>query len=250
MMKSYGFKVGLATLAVASLLAASALAAYQPDRTTYKWPQTSKAISFNSVTGNPAVGDERSFLIARSFANNNYQDQLSVSDNEEVVLRVYYHNDAPTGQVAKGVKVRFALPAHTSSSAQVSAYISADNANPKVVSDTTNLLAGQNFSLEYEPGSAQIWNNALRGKSLNDSIVTSGALIGYKTADGQINGGPGYSGYVTIKARVHYQKPAPTAGPTNGNVPNTGPGSVIALFFGVSLIAALGHRLTRGSNLE
>lgn len=234
------FWVAVATVFVAVFLAASALAAYAPQRTTYKWPSTAKAVTFNSVIGNPSVGDERQFLTARDFSNNNYADQLSVVNNEDVVLKVYYHNNAKPGQIAKGTKVRFALPSGTSKQMLISAYISADNAKPSTVSDTTTVLSDQSFSLNYEPGSAQIWNNAVRGVSLNDSVVTSGALIGYKTLDGQVNGGASFSGYVTIKAKVKFNTPAPAAG---GSVPNTGPGQVVALFIGVSVLATLVHML-------
>lgn len=238
---SNGAKVGVAALVCLIVLSSSAFAAFAPERDSSSWKKTAKSITFNTVKDNPAIGDERSFVVARNFNNNNYTDQLKVVDNEVVVLKAYYHNNAAHNKVAKNVTVKFNIPSISAKNVSVTGYISADNAEPKIISDTTSLIADQPFTLEYQKGSAQIWNNAIRGLTLSDSIVNSnGALIGYEKLDGNVAGGSQYSGYVTIKAVVHTQKASNTI-TTNGSVPNTGPGEVAGLFVGATAIGTAAH---------
>lgn len=238
-------KVLVASVLIVALTGSSASAAYAPNRPVYKWNQNAKDITFDSVTNNPAVGDERSFLLVRNATDNNYVDQLKVADNQEVVFQIYYHNNAASNKVAKNSKVQAILPAYNAKSLTVNAYISADNSKPGTVADTAQLVADQPFSLEYEKGSSKIWNNVLRGKSLSDDLATQqqGAQIGYKQLDGKIAGGSQYSGYVTFKAKVHMPKTVASTksvGVVNG-VPNTGPGEVVGLFAGATALGTATH---------
>lgn len=246
-------KVISATILLVVAPAASAAATFGPDRQTYKWDQTAKGVTFNSVINNPAVGDERSFLVARDLKNNNYSDNLKVSDNEDVVLRVYYHNDAGANKVAKRARVQVNYPVYDAKNIEINSYILADNAKPGTVTDTTVLSADQDFHIEYQKGSARIWNNVLRGNTLSDDITTQqgGALIGYDKLDGKIAGGSKYSGYVTLKFKVHFKQAAGTSpsgtatkpGTTanGGKVPNTGPGEVAGLFAAASAVGTAAH---------
>jgi hypothetical protein len=235
-------KVGIVALAFLVILGSSAFAAFAPERDTSSWKKTSKDITFNSVKDNPAVGDERAFLVVRNFNNNNYADQLKVADNDIVVLRAYYHNNATADKIAKNTKIKINLPNLAAKNISATAYISSDNADPKIISDTTALKADKPFTLEYEKGSAQIWNNVLRGTALSDSIVSNtGASIGYAKLDGFIAGGSKHSGYVTIKAKVLLQKTFTSSINTNGTVPNTGPGEVAGLFAGATAVGTAVH---------
>jgi hypothetical protein len=230
------------------VLPTTALAAEYNPRPTFTWQKPSTYITFNAITNNPAAGDERQFLSARAFTDTKSSFPLNVSDNEEVVLQVYYDNDAASNYnlKAKNTRVQIALPAKTSNSQTVDAFISADNAKPGAVNSVVSLTADQPFNLAYETGSAKIWNNKLRGTRLSDNIVTQqGALIGYDKIDGVVSGGAQYSGYVTVRAKVHFAKTSAStgsAGVVNG-VPNTGPGEVLGLFASASAIGAVGHRL-------
>lgn len=236
-------KVGVVALTFLVVLSSSALAAFAPERDTSSWKKTSKDVTFNSVKDNPAIGDERAFLVVRNFNNNNYADRLKVADNDIVVLRAYYHNNAAADKIAKNTKIKINLPNLAAKNISATAYISADNADPKIISDTTSLIADQPFNLEYEKGSAQIWSNALRGRALSDSIVSNdGASIGYANLDGSIAGGSKYSGYVTLKAKVRIQKTSvSTLNTTNGSVPNTGPGEVVGLFASATAVGTATH---------
>lgn len=199
-----------AGLALVLIPALHGAADWGPVRTTFTWANPASYITFNSITDNPQVGDERKFYGVADVNSTQYTKAINVSDNEEVSLRVYYHNNAASNLnlVATNSRVRFALPSTASTSTWSTAHISADNATPGDVADTVDFTGALPFTLSYEPGTAQIWNNVLRGTQLSDSIVTSsGALIGYSQIDGRIPGCSQYSGYVTIKVRVRMQAP-------------------------------------------
>lgn len=208
-------KVALATLVavfgVALVPVVHAAVQFGPDRPTYTWNSPSDHITFNSITNNPdpSIGDERTFVSARDAASSDmltYSKNLTVHDNEEVLVRVFYHNDAGENLnlVATNTKVKVALPSGSSTAPQIAAYISADNATPSMVWSTMDISAGgQPFTMEYISGTAQLWNQAQNGTALSDSVVSSGAQIGFNQIDGKIPGCSKFSGYVTIKVRVH-----------------------------------------------
>lgn len=189
---------------------------FGPDRPTFTWSNPADHITFNSITNNPdsSVGDERTFVSARDAASSDkltYSKSLTVKDNEEVIVRAFYHNDAASNLnlVATNTKVKVLLPTGSSTAPQVAAYISADNATPSMVWSTMDFSAGgQPFTMEYEPGTAQLWNQKQVGTKLNDSVASTGALIGFDQIDGKIPGCSEFSGVITIKARVHVTPPA------------------------------------------
>jgi hypothetical protein len=175
---------------------------------------------------------------------------MSVRDGQEIVLQVYFNNNAGANLKLKAnnTRVRIVLPSAAAKNATITGYITADNAKPASVSDAVSLTSDTAFSLNYEKGSAQIWNNALRGASLSDAIVSSdGAQIGYDKIDGVIQGGPQYSGYVTIKARVSVQRGSVLS---TGKVPNSGPGDVLAIFLAAVLIGTVFHHRWMASRLS
>lgn len=170
---------------------------------------------FNSFINTPSYGDERAFLDARrsdQTASGSYKNVLNdVTDgSREVVLRTYIHNNANTSTnesglgVAKNTKVRVALPTAESQTLRARSYISADNANPALVEDTVDLVGGQDFKVEYIPGSAILYNNGpfKNGTQLNDSIVTTGAQIGYDSLNGNLPGCFDYKTVVQIRVRI------------------------------------------------
>lgn len=207
-------KVLVSGIALALIPASMALANWGPSRPTFTWAHPATYVTFDSITDNPTVGDERPFFSGKvTSAPGNVVDNIHVNDNDEVTLRVFYHNDAATNLnlVATNTRVKVYLPTVAATSTFATSTISADNANPKVVSDTVDFNGDRPFTLQYEPGSAQITSNgSVNGDTLSDSIVTNtGALIGYNALDGNIPGCSQYSGFVTIKVRVHMQPPAP-----------------------------------------
>ncbi|HET9850048.1 MAG TPA: hypothetical protein VFP35_00235 [Candidatus Saccharimonadales bacterium] len=229
-------------------------------RQTFTWQKPAGYVTFNSITNNPAVGNEENFLAVRDLNQANYSQSLKVNNGQEIVFRIYYDNNAGhnLNLTAKNTRLSLAIPAKSAKTAVATAYISADNAKPELVSASATLSADSPFSLHYEKGSAQIWNNTWRGKTLSDSIVSSGVQLGYKSLDGKVPGGAKASGYVTVKAKVNFSQNSASqngggaaAGAIGGSnsgkggqpaeVPNTGPGSLLAIFLAVSAAGYLGR---------
>ena len=208
---------GVTALVIGAVVSANA---WWPQRPTFTVKNPAPYVTFNSITDNPNYGNELTFFDAKNATDTKsggFSDTTQVTDGETVLLRVYVHNDAAsnlnnpnnTGKgVAKDVKVRVYLPTGTYSALQANAYVDASNAKPLEVADSTGFSANSPFSLSYVTGSATAYNNAHpTGMKLSDSIVTSGAPVGYDTANGIQPGCFQYINIVTIKAVVHMTKP-------------------------------------------
>lgn len=259
-MRKFSFKKRLGVLAVLPIAALATTGAvyaavtFGPSRPTYTWAAPATSITFNSITDNPVVGDERQLLKVRDVnsSTSNYATQATVTDNEEVVLEVYFHNNAASNLnlVAHNTQVKIAVPTETATTLTPTGYVSADNATPNQVWATADLTNSQPFSISYEPGTAKLYTNYVNGIALSDNVVTTGTLVGSNGPDGNVPGCSQYSGYVTIRVRVHVQPPVtpPTTPPKTPTppktLPNTGPGDVVEMFAGVSALGAAGHYVT------
>lgn len=210
----------VASFVLVALAASPAIVnAWSPERPTYTIENPAPHVTFNSITNNPDEGDERAFFEVKDASNtqsNGFSHSMTgLKDGQELLMRVYVHNNAaenlntqPDGQggfkgIARNTKVRIHLPTATAPALRANAYITADNAQPGEVADTIDLEGLGAFSLEYVAGSAIQYTNAVpAGMKLNDSIVTTGALIGYDQPNGTIPGCFQYDGIVTIKVKV------------------------------------------------
>lgn len=200
--------------------------AWYPDRPTYTTAVPADHVTFNSITDNKDEGDERAFFQVKDASNTQiggFSHSTTVHDGEEVMLRVYVHNDAADNLntvsdgkggfkgVATNTQVRVWLPSVSDSTMRANAYVSADNAAPQEVSDTVDFAApvsNQKFTLTYEPGTAVAYNNqSPNGLKLSDNIVTTGAKIGESKADGVVPGCFQYANIVTLKVKVHLTTP-------------------------------------------
>jgi len=222
-------KKGLLAVALVAAVfgIAAGVKAYYPERPTYTTAHPADHVTFNSITDNPTEGDERAFFEVKDAANtqsDGFLHSTTVKDGETVLLRVYVHNNAASNLntvsdgkggfkgVATNTKLRVWLPSVTDSTLRANAYISADNAQPQEVSDTVDLVApttANKFSVSYVPGSAVAYNNfsGTSGLKLSDNVVTTGALLGEKTANGVVPGCFDYVNVVTLKVKVHMQTP-------------------------------------------
>jgi uncharacterized repeat protein (TIGR01451 family) len=210
--------VGVVAASVLGLTAA--VKAWGPDRPTFTVANPAPYVTFNSITDNPNYGDERTFYDVKNDANNNlggFADRIKVQDGETLLLRTYVHNNAASNLngtnfdgsgVAKNTKVRVFLPTATDVALRSNSYVSADNANPGTVNDTVDFYGDNAFSLEYVPGSAVEYTNAVpSGMKLSDSIVTTGAPVGYTSPNGIVPGCFEYTAIVTIKVKVKMPTP-------------------------------------------
>jgi uncharacterized repeat protein (TIGR01451 family) len=208
-----------AKIAVAVLLAVAvptiSFASWSPQRPTYTMQSPAPHVTFNSITDNPNYGDERTFFDVKSAANTStggFTDTMSVSNGQELLLRTYVHNNAAsnlnganfTGTgVADDTKVRVLIPTGTSNALRSISYVSSSDATPGTVSDTIDLSGNKAFKLDYVEGSAKAYTNAVpAGYAVNDSIVASGAPVGYTGPNGKMPGCLQYAAIVTIKVKV------------------------------------------------
>lgn len=166
-------------------------------------------VTFNSFTGVPNIGDERNFVTGKiSQAPGGFYDPMNqVRAGDEILVRVYVHNNADSGLnasgqgVAKNTRVRVSIPNALSQDQKIHGFVSADNATPAVIEDTLSVNGEYPFQFDYVEGSARIKTNFMDA-ALSDSITTSGVLIGDDKLDGNVNGCFEYVGLVTFKVKV------------------------------------------------
>lgn len=164
---------------------------------------------FNSFINTPSYGDERYFTDGYRTDQGKASTKDTIANvtegSKQVVIRMYVHNNAnestnASGKgVAKNAKVKLELPKTSGSSLQAVGAISASNASE--VSDTVYMTANRSFRVEYVPGSAKLLRNT-NSYALSDSIVTSGAPIGYNTMNGELPGCFGYAALVEVTVNI------------------------------------------------
>ncbi len=192
-----------------AVLVPTALLAWGPDRPTYTMENPADHVTFDSITDNPAIGDERDFVgIREAGTTNDYTDNMTVQPGKTYTVRMYVHNNAASNLnlVAQDVTAKFNLPTNTAKSLEVDGYIDSSNASPTEVYDDAKFTSDQNFNLSYVSGSLTYTNNYwTNGTPLPESIFTSaGAKLGYNALDGKIPGCNEYSGYVTFNVTPQF----------------------------------------------
>lgn len=198
--------------AVAAMLP-SAVLAYGPERPTYTIQHPADKVTFNSITDNPAVGDERNFVRVAEAGGTFNGTGVKIEPGKEYEVYIYYHNNAKSSLnesgkgIARGVKVSTQYPTVVTPSqkGKVSAIISATNADPPEVWDEAYFTTDYSeVTLSYVPGSAKIYNSwGTNGSVLSDMIFTeSGTYIGMNKLDGVLFGCAEYSGHIIYKLKA------------------------------------------------
>lgn len=207
-----GFTVlGLVTTVAVAAVAYAAVT-FGPSRPTFTWDKPATFITFNSITNSPTWGDERYLVKARDVnaGSNTYTTSMNVTDNQELLVTVYFHNNAAANLnlIARNTKVKVELPSGTAASKEIKAFISADNATPQTVFSTMDLNSSSPYTLEYISGSAQLKTNKVT-TALSDAIVQGGVLVGTNGPDGNVPGCAEFSGYASFRVKVKTEKPQP-----------------------------------------
>ena len=163
-------------------------------------------ITFNSIS-NGKIGDEKNFVgakVAGATVQTWNANEIKVKDGETYTIRLFVHNNSPRGMqaIAKGVKASFSIPTNVAKSQTIVGYLDSSNATPTRYFDEVTLVADENIYLEYVDGSA-MYNNNKGDFKLPNEVITSGALVGYESMNGEIPGCYEYSGVVTINVKVH-----------------------------------------------
>jgi len=167
-------------------------------------------ITFNSITDNPNIGDERNFVGIRETGTNNlWSDNITVQSGKQYTVRMYVHNNAASNLnlVAQNVTAKFNLPTTTGKSLQVNGFLDSTNATPTEVYDHAIFSSASDFNLSYVSGSLKYENNSFgpTGIALPASIFTStGAKLGYTALDGKIPGCIQYAGYVSFTVKPQF----------------------------------------------
>lgn len=192
--------------------------AWGPERKTWTMADPAEYATFNSITDNTSVGDERDFVrIAEAVTEGTSTavNEIHVQGGKDYVVTIYYHNDAASIYnkvdynyigVAQKTRLSAAFPSELEAGAkgQVDGLIYSVTANPEEVWDEAYLIADEKVKLSYVTGSAKIYNNwSLSGSEVNSTELFSadGTYLGVKEFNGLIPGCAEYSG--TVVFRIH-----------------------------------------------
>lgn len=208
---------------IAAVAVPLAVGAYGPERPVTAYPQAADHITFNSMTGNPAIGgDERNFVAARvddgSTSVNKVwnEDSIAVEEGKSYMVRLYVHNNAAANLnlVATNTRAYAAIPTNYAKTAAVEGYVSADNASPRQVYDYVNFTSSRNFKLSIDSDYGVHWANNSIGRTTDAKLDyynffnSNGALLGYSQLDGKIPGCFEYAGFVSFKVRPIFEQTA------------------------------------------
>lgn len=203
--------VGL--MIAAAVIIPAAVFAWGPSRPTFTGANPAPYVTFNSITDNPDVGDERNFVRIRPAGQGNYDKNVNVEAGKTYDVMVYYHNNASDSLNASGagiahnvmLRMQMASTVAKNSDTKITGFISASNANPGEVYDSatlTNTSAGT-MDLSFVAGSAKVTSNgAVNGATLSDSVFSSGAPLGYDSLNGTLPGCNKYAGYVIFQVKA------------------------------------------------
>ncbi len=198
----------VSAMIAAAIIVPAAVFAWGPSRDTYTIESPAPVVAFNSITNNPEYGDERNFVTIKDAANTNtggWTDEINVQNGKEYYVRMYVHNNAAENLnlVAENVTAKFNVPSQEAKRIQIDGYLSSSNATPTQVWDQAVFSSTENFNVNYVAGSAKFSNNIFpNGTPRPDTIVGSGALLGYTSMDGKIPGCFKYDGFVTFKVKI------------------------------------------------
>ena len=222
MSKNFTKTVGITTKLIATTLLlagsfASAASAWGPERPTYTNEQPADYATFNSITNNVAVGDERNFVrVGEVGSTDPYRDEIEIVPGKEYEVYIYYHNDAgsDTNQsgygMATNTRVSSGYPTtlNKGDRGMVSGIISWSYVTP---SDPNNPQTGKVWDeaylttntdgvvLKFKASSAIIHNSGAANGSILPTALFSeaGTPIGFNKLAGTVPGCAEYSGHIT-----------------------------------------------------
>jgi len=207
---------GLTAVAIAALVPFASSSAWGPtDRATFTMEHPADYVTFNSITNNNAIGDERNFVRIREKDTGKFLDSVVVEPGKKYTVQIFYHNNAKSSLNATGVGI--------ANSVRVSSGLtkwSVNSANPVTVSGVINSVTAKPTSywdeatitttsaadvvLKYVDGSAKIYNaGKVNGTVLSKDLFTDeGVYIGINVLDGRIPGCTEYSGRIEYDIRA------------------------------------------------
>lgn len=215
--KTLSIAAALLALVAAPAAVAPAAMAWGPERQTYTMDKPAAKATFNSITDNAAVGDERDFVrIVEKGAGKTYTSDLTLEPEKEYEVFIYFHNDASTTYndaahnyvgVAQNTRVSSSFPTSLKAgeTGKVFGRITSSSTDPQAVWDEAYVRAKQDLTLHYISGSAKIYNRwQANGSVLSQNLFTdTGTFIGMNQLNGVVPGCDIYSGQVVYTLQTH-----------------------------------------------
>lgn len=205
----------LTAVMVGVVVVPAALMAWGPsNRPTYTMANPAPHVTFNSITDNVDVGDERNFVRIREAGVGNYRDDIQIQAGKEYEVSVFYHNNASPALnseaanyagIAVGAKARVEMPADSKAGqkARITGYVSATNAQPQQVWDEAWVTAQQDVALRYVANSAKFHTKgAINGQAVPETLYTSGANLGFNAQDGKVPGCNDFEGWIVYRIKA------------------------------------------------
>lgn len=191
----------------------SLVSAWGPERETFTVENPADRPVFNSMTNNPAHGDERNFTLIRDVeSGEDLRDEIELQPGREYEVYMYFHNNAHERHnlgdgagIARDVRMSVDMPQgiEPGERASITSTISASNTQPESVHDEAWITSGHDYSLylRYHQASATINSNgAVNGATLGSQLFTpDGTMLGYTGLNGLVPGCLDYAGYVTFR---------------------------------------------------
>ena len=165
--------------------------AWGPERKTWTMDDPADYATFNSITNNTSVGDERDFVRvaeAVSEGTSTAVNELHIQGGKDYVVTIYYHNDAASSYnkveynykgVAQKTRLSAAFPdaLNAGEKGQVDGLIYSVTANPEEVWDEAYLIADEKVKLSYISGrthnSGSNLKNGYGGRPIHKSSFRS-----------------------------------------------------------------------------
>ena len=230
-------KIIAASLAVLAFAPASSAMAWGPERPTYTMDSPAPRATFNSITDNPTLGDERNFVrIKEKTEGATFGDEVKIEPGKEYEVYIGYHNDAATETNQTGVGIAQEVRVSTTFTGSIKAgetgtvtgVISAADSDPLKVWDEAIMTADTDVKLSYKANTATIYNGwEINGTVLPNELFTQhGTYLGVDQLNGIVFGCAEYSGHIlyTIVAEGEDSETPP---PTPDELPKTGPAEAI-----------------------
>ena len=149
-------KLGVSLMLLATVLAPLFASAWGPgSRKTFTTQKPADYVTFNSITNNPAHGDERNFvqIKEKNAPNSAYTEKLEIKEGKQYTVFMYFHNNAAANLnlVAHNTRARVQLPklAKAGQDTRITGLLSADNARPREVWDEVYVKSNKNLNIQY-----------------------------------------------------------------------------------------------------
>lgn len=191
------------------------VSAWGPERPTYTVHDPAHHATFNSITDNPAVGDERDFVRVaeiRDDGSSVYGNEITIEPNKRYSVYIYFHNDASAtfnddahgnAGLAWNTRLSSNFPDSLAKGERgtITGRITSTSTSPAAVWDEAHVTASEAMTLHFVLGSATIhvdprWETNGKVLSSANLFSSTGTFLGLTGFNGLIPGCDEYSGQV------------------------------------------------------